>query len=718
MNSLAYASNSAASQFMGSGGPGLSIASYVPRTGAAGTGVQVKISSPFDITTMSTPAPFASVLFGAQKCHANMIKEGVAPDGCTYTFLVSAQAPEFLVTSCRSAIDVPLGLLIESASGEELARIDSVGTFTYQDAGSVPGAGVGVARDASAHEDITRKTSRSPEQRESPPQLTIRTSVTNSPVQPQHPLSADSTTNTYGYPSAASGAAAADDAASAAAQAHHNDFAAAASFNQDNNMLGTYRSTSFTDHYPRSAPPILRTPGWAPYGAAGTGGGLSGLSSLQRHHDHRYGSRRSAAAIAHHSAITRPSLTPSLPSAHPSTPQLIRTSTLQSAPPGSAAASSSYNNPWALYSTKAVLTITGSLDLMARDWTAEEWHNKRRIVVFRKKQTGSHIEINFYAVPVSERPPNSICVSCIYWADKNECFVTSVDTIHLLEQLVVAPSKFSVEEKNRIRRNLEGFKPLTVSKAKSDSEDFFKTIMGFGNPKPRNIEKDVKVFPWKVLGQALKKIISKYSANPSTTAMAPTTPTHMLTPISMAAPYPGLPPTPGSTTTATDAVTASGYVSLTAPHQSDSIPSPRSLTGAPPPSTSWAVTYPTTTTRPLSPRHSPQQSALRISTLPTYDTRSPTYDTRSPHSAAMAVSSSYALSIPAHAGVGGGGSNGGSSGSHHLSAAMPVAQSHSAHSSRWDSYEVGAGTNAYSGHHHHTHSQVYGSGYGDGTSRA
>jgi hypothetical protein len=34
--------------------------------------------------------------------------------------------------------------------------------------------------------------------------------------------------------------------------------------------------------------------------------------------------------------------------------------------------------------------------------------------------------------------------------------------------------------------------------------------MGFPNPKPRNIEKDVKVFPWDILSSALKKIIGKY----------------------------------------------------------------------------------------------------------------------------------------------------------------------------------------------------------------
>lgn len=92
------------------------------------------------------------------------------------------------------------------------------------------------------------------------------------------------------------------------------------------------------------------------------------------------------------------------------------------------------------------------------------------------------------------------------------CYVTSVDAIYLLEALV--GTRFTVEEKNRIRRNLEGFRPITVSKAKPGSEDFFKLIMNFPNPKPRNIEKDVKVFPWEILGPALKKIIGKYVSEP------------------------------------------------------------------------------------------------------------------------------------------------------------------------------------------------------------
>lgn len=171
-------------------------------------------------------------------------------------------------------------------------------------------------------------------------------------------------------------------------------------------------------------------------------------------------------------------------------------------------------NPYTVYpsNTKAMLKIEGELTKMADGWTAAEWETRRRLVQFRRSQTGSVISATFEPVTLEDRLPNSICVSCIWWEEKQECYVTSVDTISLLESLVAV--RFTVEEKNRIRRNLEGFRPATVSKTKADSEEFFKLIMGFPNPKPRNIEKDVKVFPWRILATALKKIIGKYASHP------------------------------------------------------------------------------------------------------------------------------------------------------------------------------------------------------------
>jgi len=71
-------------------------------------------------------------------------------------------------------------------------------------------------------------------------------------------------------------------------------------------------------------------------------------------------------------------------------------------------------------------------------------------------------------------------------------------------------SWFPVEEKNRIRRNLQGFGPKTVSKHKAGMGGFFQVIMEFTEPRPRNIEKDLKVFLWDLLPPALDKILSKY----------------------------------------------------------------------------------------------------------------------------------------------------------------------------------------------------------------
>ena len=160
-----------------------------------------------------------------------------------------------------------------------------------------------------------------------------------------------------------------------------------------------------------------------------------------------------------------------------------------------------------------MLKIDGDLNAMTDKWTDEEWDAKRRLVQFRRSQAGSVISASFEPVTLEDRIPHGICISCVWWEEKQECYVTSVDTISLLESLVAV--RFTVEEKNRIRRNLEGFRPATVSKTKPDSEEFFKLIMGFPNPKPRNIEKDVKVFPWRILATALKKIIGKYASHPS-----------------------------------------------------------------------------------------------------------------------------------------------------------------------------------------------------------
>jgi hypothetical protein len=221
--------------------------------------------------------------------------------------------------------------------------------------------------------------------------------------------------------------------------------------------------------------------------------------------------------------------------------------------PATTSSSSSYNiansNSCAL--NKAHLKLNGDLMDMIVNWSMPEWQSGRRLVQFwRHTNNGadgnlSLVECGFDPMdqqvyhqqrmrdvaaaaaaavavsnnntpgnvnnspPASTNRPAPIVISCIYWRERNDYFITSVDCIYLLESLIGI--QFTVEEKNRIRRTLEGFRPLTVSKCKVECADFFKLIMSFPHPKPRNIEKDVKVFAWKTLPHALRKIIRKYT---------------------------------------------------------------------------------------------------------------------------------------------------------------------------------------------------------------
>lgn len=140
--------------------------------------------------------------------------------------------------------------------------------------------------------------------------------------------------------------------------------------------------------------------------------------------------------------------------------------------------------------------------------TAAENEVGRRLIRFQRDQMGNKLFVSCEVIPEEDYNEEDIVISCIRRPETRNCWFTSVDVIYLLERLVGNP--FSTEEKNRIRRNLEGFKPTTVSKHKPGFDAFFQMIMDFPPPKPRNIEKDVKVFPWSVLGNALDKIVQKY----------------------------------------------------------------------------------------------------------------------------------------------------------------------------------------------------------------
>lgn len=178
-----------------------------------------------------------------------------------------------------------------------------------------------------------------------------------------------------------------------------------------------------------------------------------------------------------------------------------------------------------------------------KNWSETEIKESRRVVWFsrvnsvadirqqqerRMRDANNHVVVYCKCAPadiqfplitneVGDMQGKGALVSCIAW--EGEHYVTSVDVIKILEEML--NKSFTVQSKNRVRRNLEGFKPITASKHKPETVSLFKLIMGFNHPRPRNIEKDIKVFYWRTLPVALNKVIDKYFLESLSTRIAP-----------------------------------------------------------------------------------------------------------------------------------------------------------------------------------------------------
>ena len=427
------------------------VVSYTPQRGCEDTTVFVQIQSPYDLHSSTVPI---TLVFGSKRCEC--IPHLLGAQGSLSQYAISAQAPPFISTGSPS-FAVPLQVVIDSQPSTTL----QVGVYTYEQVSrSSPSDASQKKRRISSFEDDDIS---QPIKRLAGPPIAAR----------------DTQQDVYPY----------RESRSASFSPYLQNIPAVNGFAAPYRPASSPRVSSLQYSNVSAIPqsglraPSPLMPSWSP--------SLMSMSS----------DIRNPALAASHSLRPPQAHSPSIGT----TPTLIRTSTLHQS---SGFGQTQSFNPYAMYPTKAVLKLNGDLDTMADNWTQDEHDAKRRLVQFTRAQSGSTIHADFAPVAPEKRAPNSICISCIYWEGKDECFVTSVDTIYLLESLVGV--RFTVEEKNRIRRNLEGFRPLTVSKAKADSEEFFKVIMGFPAPKPRNIEKDVKVFPWKILGHALKKIIGKY----------------------------------------------------------------------------------------------------------------------------------------------------------------------------------------------------------------
>ncbi|KAF8891673.1 hypothetical protein BD779DRAFT_1670658 [Infundibulicybe gibba] len=140
-----------------------------------------------------------------------------------------------------------------------------------------------------------------------------------------------------------------------------------------------------------------------------------------------------------------------------------------------------------------ILELVTSLPSICRSWSPSEVQAGRRLVRFNKIQDGARLIVS--CEPIKQENTASLTVSYLAYTIK------------------VQKRTLSLREKQD-RRNLEGLRPTTVSKHRPDFEEFFQRIMEFPDPKPRNIEKDLKVFEWGLLSQALEKILSNIRYTP------------------------------------------------------------------------------------------------------------------------------------------------------------------------------------------------------------
>ena len=187
------------------------------------------------------------------------------------------------------------------------------------------------------------------------------------------------------------------------------------------------------------------------------------------------------------------------------------TTSAGSSPDDSLSKYPTYQNRAVLEEKHVALDIRGNLDAMGNNWTPEERSAERRVVRLWREFHGSTVNVFFIPLRADELglpvEMDELRISCIHWKERRDYFVTSVDTIKLLE--LVFDASHHIDENNRIRRNIETYKPETVSKAKGH-ERFFELIMGFPEPRPSKIKKSVKVFNWSILEQALNKVVNKF----------------------------------------------------------------------------------------------------------------------------------------------------------------------------------------------------------------
>jgi hypothetical protein len=444
--------------------PAIKVFAFQPSCGSPGCRVDIHIKSPYSLSFLSTFR--FSVMFLDKRVDASLTFRAQA--GQDYRYLLTAHAP-----LSNTNGPCPLKVAVADLAGNQLDLLD-VGKFKF--------TGIKKSKAISTPERPTRKRKSAEVPQDTPLPCSKKISLPDQQTMagtaefwssPQYPQS-------YSYPMS-------------------TDWQP-----QFNYTVDSLSPTLLQSSHHQGYGPVMQEPANMQQYIS-TPEHSHGLSASPRTH---YGAPQTPNNYDLGSPLAASDLPLSLgTSPSPENPPLIRT-TQRSTQQVSSSYSDDFEPDGQHTTGDASLRIPGNLNSMQEKWTEGEKISGRRLIEFERSQAGSVVTITFKQVPLNSRTNTNACVSCIWWEERKEGYITSVDTIRLLEHLVA--SRFNVQEKNRIRRNLEGFHPLTVAKGRANTDSYFKRIMGFGEPKPRVIEKDIKVFRWASLHGMLKKVVGKY----------------------------------------------------------------------------------------------------------------------------------------------------------------------------------------------------------------
>jgi hypothetical protein len=149
------------------------------------------------------------------------------------------------------------------------------------------------------------------------------------------------------------------------------------------------------------------------------------------------------------------------------------------------------------------------LDALVEGWTPVEREAGRRLVQFSILQGPGHCRtVRCRVVPPSSRVSAAgmtSIVSCLA-GPQGGFLITSVDLLRLAALLYGDTPR--TEEKNRLRRHLERFGPRTIGRQK-DVGGLYTRIATYDEPSPLTINKDIKIFKWARLEDAMDAIIAK-----------------------------------------------------------------------------------------------------------------------------------------------------------------------------------------------------------------